>query len=211
MNNVNLKEIGRQLAHFSGLGAVYFAYVLGAELTGISALVISLGLFIFSYYVRIKKKIRKKLPIRIKKLEELEDGTHNLINSLEREKAIGYYDGAILFFLGIGVSLLIFPLKIAILSIIVLSVGDSFSTLIGVHFGKHKTKINPPKSYEGTVGGLVASFLVCLFFTNPLIALIASGVGMLMELLPIRINDNVLMPLCVGFVIFTMSYVGFII
>jgi len=208
---MNKKEIGRQLIHLSGIGAVFFVYFLGSLITGIGALVISLGFFILSFYVKVKHDIRKNLPVRIKELEELEDSFHDLINSVEREASGIMYMGAILFFLGIGTSLLLFPFKIGIISVIVLSVGDSFSTMIGVHWGRHKTKINPKKSWEGTLGGFAAAFLVCLFFTRPEIALAAAGVGMLMELLPIKINDNLLIPFSVGIVLWGLSLCGFLI
>lgn len=211
MIETNKREIGRQFIHLSGLWIVYFAYFFGNVMTGVGALMISLGFFFLSFYVRMKHDIRKRLPVRMRKLEELEDSFHNLINSVERESTKTNYMGAILFFMGIGVSLLFFPFKIAILSIIVLSVGDSFSTLIGVHWGRHKTKVNPDKSWEGTLGGLATSFLVCLFFANPLIALVAASVGMFMEVMPFKINDNLLMPFSVGIVLWGISLLGFVI
>ena len=209
MIETNKKEMKRQLIHLSGVGAVFFALLLGKTITGIGALLISIGIFILSFYVKVKHEIRRRLPFRIKFLENLEDSFHELIDSMERETSSVKYMGAILFFMGIGISLLVFPLKIAILSVVAVSVGDSLSTLIGVHWGKHKTKINPKKSWEGTLGGVFASFLICLVFTNPLIALIASIVGMSMELLPIQVNDNVLIPLSVGFVLWGLSFAGF--
>ena len=186
----NFREIKRQLAHLSGLGVIPIAYFLGDFLTGVLTILFGIFIFFLSFYVQIKKKIRKNLPIRIKKLEELEDNFHKLVNSFEREKSETHYMGAVLFFL---------------------AVGDSFSTIIGIHWGRHKTRINPPKSWEGTFGGVFASFLACLVFTNPLMALIAAIVGMSIELLPIQVNDNVLIPLSVGFVLWGLSFAGFVV
>jgi dolichol kinase len=208
---MNSREICRQFIHLSGIGAVFFAYSYGSLATGIGALFLCFSFFFFSFYIRWKEKIRERLPIRVKKLEQLEDSVHELVNSFERESAETNYMGAILFFLAIGAILLIFPFKIAILSIIVLSVGDSLSTLVGVHFGKHRTKINPKKSWEGTVGGFLAALAVCLLFTNPPAALVAAGIGMFMELMPIRINDNLLMPFSVGIVLWGLSSLGLVV
>lgn len=208
---VNKWETARQLFHFSGLVVILIAYFLGEDLTGELSILFAVGLFFFSYYVKIKNEIRKNFPVRIKKLEELEDNFHNFIEALARERSEHHYMGAVLFFISTGVSLLAFSQKIAFIAITVLAVGDSFSTLVGVNFGRHKTKINPPKSYEGTIGGLVASFLACLIFTNPLTALIASSVGMTVELLPIKINDNILIPIIVGFFLWGLSVAGLVI
>ena len=220
MIKTNKLEIGRQFIHFSGIVIVFFAYFIGKNITGAGALTISIIFFILSFYMKIKHDIRKRLPVRIKKLEELEDSFHNLINSVERESTDITYMGAILFFLAIGISLVIFPLNIGILSVIVLSVGDSFSTLIGVHWGRHKTSVNPKKSWEGTIAGLVASFIVCLIYlsyingsitVNFIIAIIAASVGMFMEVMPFKINDNLLMPFSVGIVLWSLNLLGLVI
>jgi len=213
---MNKREIGRQLIHLSGVFAVFFAYAFGSVVTGIGSLAISLGFFLLSFYMKMKHDVRRRLPVRIKKLEELEDSFHGLINSVERESAKTNYMGAILFFMAIGISLIVFPFKAAMLSIIVLSVGDSFSTMFGIHWGNHKTSVNPDKSWEGTMAGLVASFMVCLFYLtyvnpsllvmNVLIAITAASVGMFMEVMPFKINDNLLMPFSVGIVVWIISF-----
>ena len=204
------KETWRQLTHLSGVVVLAIAWFLGDDLTGILSIAFGVFLFFLSIYVKIKNKIRENLPneIRIKKLEEIEDSFHNLVNSLERERSEKNYIGAVIFFIASGVSLLIFPQKIAFISITVLAFGDSFSTIVGIHLGKHVTRINPPKTYEGTFGGLLASFLACLIFTNPLVALVSSSIGMLVEVLPIQINDNILIPITVGFSLMGLVAIG---
>jgi len=203
---MNRTEILRQFAHMSGVGSVFFVITLGSLITGVGAILIAIGLFIFSCYVGYKQDIRKRLPLRIRKLEQLEDLVHDKINTAERGDDIRY-KGAILYFLGIGVSLIVFPIEIGIVSIIVLSMGDSLSTLVGVHWGRHKTPVNPRKSWEGTLAGFLGSFLVCLFFINPFAAALASAVGMFMEAMPFPINDNLLMPFTVGMVLWIVVLV----
>ncbi|MCD6398440.1 MAG: phosphatidate cytidylyltransferase [Candidatus Aenigmarchaeota archaeon] len=204
------REMWRQITHLSGIVLIAIALFLGNDLTGILSIIFAVFLFFLSVYVKIKNKIRKNLPneIRIKKLEEIEDSFLNFVNSMERERSEKNYMGAVLFFISSGISLLIFPKTISFIAISVLAVGDSFSTIIGIHFGKHITKINPPKTYEGTFGGLLASFFACLVFTNPLVALVASSVGMFIEVMPIRINDNILIPIIVGFTLMGLVALG---
>ncbi|MCD6368077.1 MAG: phosphatidate cytidylyltransferase [Candidatus Aenigmarchaeota archaeon] len=201
-------ETLRQVMHLSGLVVILIAYFLGDNLTGILSIAFGIFLFFLSYYVKIRNEIRKKLPIRVKKLEELEDIFFEVIESLAKERSEYYYVGAILFFISSGISLIIFPEKIAFISVTILAVGDSLSTFVGVHWGRHKTMINPRKSYEGTVGGFLSSFLVCLIFTNPIVSFVASLIGATVELLPIKINDNLLIPISVGLVLLVMKSFG---
>ncbi|MFZ7137275.1 MAG: HAD-IB family phosphatase [archaeon] len=107
----------------------------------------------------------------------------------------------IFFALGIAVSLLVFPEPISYASIAVLTLGDGGAHLFGMKFGKHPLPTNKGKSIEGTIAGFVCAFLGALFFVNPLMALVAAAVGMLIEGLPNPLNDNLLLPLVSGLVL----------
>ena len=54
----------------------------------------------------------------------------------------------------------------------------------------------------------MSSFLVCLIFTNPIVSFVASLIGATVELLPIKINDNLLIPISVGLVLLVMKSFG---
>ena len=204
-----MRETKRQLVHLTGIFSIFFAYQFGSFLTGLGALVISLGIFMLSVYVEMKRDIRKRLPFRMRFFEDAEDSLHKLIDSFERDGVKRRYTGAIMFFLGIGLPLMILPFEIGILAIVVLSVGDSMSTIFGIHFGKHRLKINKKKSWEGSLSGLILSFIACLLFTNPVTALIASTTGMLTEAIPFKINDNLLMPFSIGIVLWVIKFLPF--
>jgi dolichol kinase len=107
----------------------------------------------------------------------------------------------IFFAFGIAVSLLVFAAPICYAAIAVLTLGDGGAHLFGMKFGKHPLPTNKGKSVEGTIAGLVCAFLGALFFVNPLMALIAAAVGMLIEGLPNPLNDNLLLPLVSGIVL----------
>ncbi len=89
----------------------------------------------------------------------------------------------------------LFPDKPVLLAaLIVLAYGDSVATLAGKAIGK--TKILGNRTLEGTVTGIVVSFVLLVLALNPLMwwkALPIAIVGMLAEYLPI--DDNISVPL----------------
>jgi len=104
----------------------------------------------------------------------------------------------IFYALGIIMSILLFPEPICYVSITVLTLGDGFAALLGERFGKRRVPFNKTKNLEGTLGGFLVAFLGSLLFASPAQALVASGVGMLAEILPLPWDDNLTIPLASG-------------
>lgn len=107
---------------------------------------------------------------------------------------------ALMLLLAIVIVLILFyrmPLEVSTGALLVLAFGDSFSTIIGKHFGK--IKIAGKKTLEGTIAGIIASFIPLLFIVAPLQAFAAALAGMLAELLPI--DDNFTVPVAAGIVL----------
>ncbi|MFH1332036.1 MAG: phosphatase PAP2 family protein, partial [archaeon] len=115
--------------------------------------------------------------------------------------------GALFFFLGSILSLLIFPWYVALASIAILTFGDSIAPLVGVYFGRNKSKLNGRKFVEGFVVGFFVAFAAASFFVPLVAALIGSFFGMLFEFLEIKfkgypVDDNLFVPLISGAVIY---------
>jgi len=106
---------------------------------------------------------------------------------------------------GIILSLLIFPPTIAYTSIVVLTLGDSFASVFGKIFGKTPLLFNRNKTLEGTFCGFICAFLGSILFVTPMKALVAVGVGMLAEALPLPIDDNLVIPLSAGMALIVFS------
>ena len=171
-------EIRRQFIHlFFGSIIILLIALLGR----FNALLLcSIG-FLFGFFLSYLIKKWQKMPLI------------HFISHVERPNEVkipGY--GALLFVLGLILTLFFFPNEKIILGALIVAVyGDAFSTIVGVTIGRIKTI--SPYTLEGTVGGIIASFVLLVPFFHPQIAFITACVGMLAELLPI--NDNLSIPI----------------
>jgi len=107
----------------------------------------------------------------------------------------------ILYALGIVISLLIFPEPVGYVAVTILTLGDGAASVFGQKFGKRGVPFNRDKSFEGAACGFLFAFFGSLLFIDPLRALITSAVGMLAEVIPSLINDNLTVPLLSGLVL----------
>jgi dolichol kinase len=110
--------------------------------------------------------------------------------------------GAIYYLVGVFIAMLLFEKDVAMASILIMAMGDSFAALVGF-FGKIKCPYNKNKSVEGIIAGATVAFIAALVFINPLEAGIASVIAMIVEsldikVLDIKVDDNITMPLVAG-------------
>jgi dolichol kinase len=100
--------------------------------------------------------------------------------------------------LGIALALIIFPPQIGYAAVAVLSLGDSSASIFGKRFGRMKVPFNRGKSVVGSVMGLVFAFLGALLFVDWFTAAVGAAAGILIEVIPTPIEDNLLIPLVAG-------------
>lgn len=130
-----------------------------------------------------------------------------LLSIFEREHHLLKFPGrGILFFtIGATLTLMLFEKNIAFAGILILSVGDAVSNIVGRHFGKIATKLNPDKKIEGSLAGILLSVpFAYYFFPNIYAVFAAATVGMFLEIPAIRIfgfeiDDNLLIPIGAAF------------
>jgi dolichol kinase len=119
--------------------------------------------------------------------------------------------GTIFFFIGVYIVLRLFQKDIALASIMILTLGDSISHLIGKYFGKTKTKLSRKKLLEGTIAGIIMGFIGAILFVPYLEAFIASSIAMLFEAAEIKylkiIDDNITVPVVAAIVIFLIRLI----
>ena len=116
----------------------------------------------------------------------------------------GHLTGATWVIIGSLISILIFTKHVAIIALIFMSLGDTAAGLIGQKFGKHKVG---NKTWEGFLGGLIICIIVAINFPFlPLkISLVGALMAMIMELLPIPLDDNFKIPLGSGAIMMMLS------
>ncbi|MBT3847715.1 MAG: hypothetical protein HOI72_01355 [Candidatus Marinimicrobia bacterium] len=111
--------------------------------------------------------------------------------------------GATWLLFGSTITLFLFPIEIAVPSLLFLTVGDAFAAIIGK--GIPVGKIGD-KHLSGTIAGIVTSCAIALWINQHLpgeIIILSSVASMLVEVAPIPMNDNLTIPLTGGLV---MSY-----
>jgi dolichol kinase len=104
--------------------------------------------------------------------------------------------GAITFFVGTFIAVLLFAPLYAALSILVLAVGDSLATIAGHYAGKHA--LFKKKTLEGTLTFFICTFAILVFFVPTkalLVALVASATELIT---PPSVDDNLTIPFVTG-------------
>ena len=140
------------------------------------------------------------------------------LERFERKEQIKKFPGKgmIFFVLGCLLALRLFGKDIALPSIMILTLGDSISHIIGSK-GKIKHFLNDYKNLEGSVLGFFASFLGVLFLIfvfnvdiTILEGFFASLIGMIAEAIDFKIgldkvDDNIIVPLAAGTIIYLIK------
>lgn len=183
-----MKHLGRKFYHLvGGMGLLSLYYILGREkalifYTAIFILVLALDLMRLNI-PSINRFIFTKFRSFIRTNEE-----HKLT-------------GTAPYILGIGSTLYLYRTDLATLAVCFLAFGDVAATAIGERYGK--TKIGN-KSLEGSIAFVIAAvsagFLLSFAGISVMHGLILAGaiIAAGVELLPLPINDNLVIPLVSG-------------
>jgi HAD superfamily phosphoserine phosphatase-like hydrolase len=141
----------------------------------------------------------------VSELWRLEGRELPLISAITRHAAsqseLGGFAAAPLYFaFGILLTLLVFPAPASYAGVAMFCLGDSAASIFGGVFSTF-LPFNKGKTLEGYIAGLVFAFLAGAFFVSPALAFVGAVVAMTVEVLPLPINDNVLMPVITGAVL----------
>ncbi|MEN3028285.1 MAG: phosphatidate cytidylyltransferase [Aquificaceae bacterium] len=99
--------------------------------------------------------------------------------------------------LGLFMSFIVFGREPAMVAVVVLAVGDAFASVVGIRYGRRRIG---NRSLEGTFAFFLSTFLVLLPFLGFWKAFLVCFFSALVELIPLRLDDNFTVPLTAGFV-----------
>ncbi len=129
------------------------------------------------------------------------------LDRLERPKDREFMPGkgAITFIAGSGMAVLLFSKRAALTAIIVLSLADAASFIIGKYFGRYVHPFNPNKHLEGLAAAFIFGIPAAMVFLPTLRAFIVAAFAAVIETANIkigrfRIDDNLSVPLATGLI-----------
>jgi len=129
-----------------------------------------------------------------------------VLGSMLRDNEDHNFTGATFSFLGVFVTILIFEKNVAVFATLVLAFADSIAALVGRKWGKIPFL---GKTVEGTIAFLFTAILLAAIVPDlPRTgALLGAVIATVVELFPIPVNDNLMIPLSVAI---TLSMVNLI-
>ncbi|MDC7226210.1 MAG: phosphatidate cytidylyltransferase [Spirochaetales bacterium] len=113
----------------------------------------------------------------------------------------GFVFGPVTLAVGSMLALMLYPSAAAAVAIYALAFGDSAASIIGRFFGRLNMPAFGSKTLEGTLACAVAVFLSTFAVTsNPSAAVSVAVAASMIELIPVKDLDNLLIPVGTGMV-----------
>ncbi len=183
MDNLIKSEVFRKSIHLLGFLVPIISVTLGVMVAVL--FVISLTtLYSISEYLRVRGR---SMPVITT--------ITNMAMRVDREKQTRFIVAPLFLAAGILSTLLIFPEPINYAAIAVVTLGDGSASIVGRMYGRNKIPFSNGKTIEGTAAGIIFAFVGASLFVSPTMAVTAALIGMIVEFLPLRINDNITVPL----------------
>jgi dolichol kinase len=181
-------EITRKIVHLATL-SIPVGYAFLSEKT---ALIVLVPLFLAFLFVDL--------------LRQYHQGTASLFEkyffgNVLRERERDAFMGSTYFLFSSVLTILLFPKPIAIASLLILILSDTSAALIGKGIGKHRVF---GKTVEGSAAFLICSLLIVWLYPglDRFSGTLASVGATLIELLPVRLDDNLTIPLVASGIMF---------
>lgn len=189
-------QLGRRFFHMSGgfgvvlIYGIFFTYSQIVQFLGTAACIV----YIFDrcrvVYPEIARKFEGMTRFFLRAEERLQEST------------------MIPYILAVLLTVISFPKPVAIFSILTLAFADPVSAIVGIRYGSRH--LVPNKTVEGSLAFFITAFFCCLgvllhmtgaeVWRVVMTSLLLAASGALFEMLPIKLDDNLTIPLFMGFV-----------
>jgi len=125
----------------------------------------------------------------------------HLIGSVIRQRERNRLVGATYLMIGACLCVWLLDKPVAIVSLLVLIISDTVAALVGNTLGR--TPLFGTKTLEGSMAFFFSALLVVSLYSGVpcLVGVAGACVATLVELLPLGVDDNLLIPLAMGFTI----------
>ena len=130
--------------------------------------------------------------------QRLEKYFHLFFSKLLRNREVTKdLTGASYLFMGITITIFLFSKNVAIVSILILTISDTVAAIAGKKFGRNKIG---NKSVEGSIAFFISTIIIIgsLLKLNIFYVIFVSILITFVEAVPIRINDNLTIPVFSG-------------
>jgi len=178
------KELIRKSIHIA-TAIIPALYILSREKEQI--LIICISLFILFLTGDI-------LRIYVRQLRQIYEKVFGTL--LRAEESGKKLNGATLLLAGYSLAVIFFETDIAAASMLFLAFADSMAAIIGKTFGK---RMIFNKTLEGSLAFFItAGIISVLIFDNKIVSIGIAGLVTILELIPVKINDNLSIPVISG-------------
>jgi len=135
-------------------------------------------------------------------LERLNIQTAFSFTKEQRDKKTSHYVSGLYWITSSLFVLVLFPMYVALTSILVLAISDPTAKLIGGSVGRKSNPLNMRKTVEGSITCFLTSFVIVYVFFDVYAALLAAFFVALVEALQKRIDDNLALPPVVSLAVY---------
>jgi dolichol kinase len=149
----------------------------------------------FVFYILCLVMIANEFTRKSKHLAFPLNSLPNLIISEQEKRSYGTY---LYFCIGNMFAAFICPPMVFFAILGMSSIGDLMTSQIGIRYGKHHISWNRDKTWEGSLAGVITSFIICFIFIGPLYSVILTVVFLIVDIItnkPFKSTDNLLIPI----------------
>ncbi|MBF0297394.1 MAG: hypothetical protein HQK51_01665 [Oligoflexia bacterium] len=195
-------QLGRRLFHFANGAAIATMYNLFWEHNQV-VYIIGLG----ASLLYIVEQVRLAYPELANKFSWISNFLLRAEEEIKESAAVPYAMALLL-------TIISFPKTVAVIAIYTLSISDPLSAIIGITYGKKKIVRN--KSLEGSLAFFISTLIICLYvlinahsgYVMPIVkaSILIAFIVALFELIPLRLDDNLTIPLFTSMISWTIIH-----
>ena len=186
--------LGRNIYHSLGGVAIVISSMFFLDITSLLLLLFSIFILFFTGFVMERIGI-----------ETMFSHGHTLKHVKDFAKSTHYEAGAAWLFSCL-VLLLFFDLNVAYASILILAISDTAAGFVGSSMGRRKNPLNQRKTIEGTMAFFSTAVFAAMLFVPTSRALVVAFIAAIVEALPLKINDNLSVPLSAGVIMHLLKF-----